>query len=166
MVIKNFEQHDAEPPTEEKKAPHEQDASTEKEPEARLKHKAVPHLPSGIVGGVGNMVAGVLGGAAAVVAAPVIGAKKAGVKGFVAGTLLAPIVGAGAVIAGVGAGAAQIVEGVASTPGALMHMAAKGEEWDELLQKWVPKDDFSYEKAVWIDEDDEKFLSEEVSGAI
>lgn len=88
--------------------------------------------------------AGVVGGAAALVAMPVMGAKEAGVKGFAAGVAR----GLGAAVAlpvgGTVAGVVQVARGVAQTPNAVMS-TAKGKQWNAETRQWqhysLPADD-------------------------
>ena len=86
-----------------------------------------------------SVVKGIAGGFAALVAAPVIGAKEGGARGFVKG-LGAGIVAAVALpVAGVCVGAVQLGRGIANTPSAIKQ-SMKGKHWDERRRKWVDYD--------------------------
>ena len=77
-----------------------------------------------------------LGGAAALVAAPAIGAREGGAKGFAQG-LAAGVAGAVAIpLAGVAVGLKEFAEGVAATPDAVDAMQ-KDKEWDERTGTWI-----------------------------
>lgn len=109
------------------------------------------HIVDGTASGIKLAAGGVLGGAAALVAMPVMGTyegvtsargkgRKAvaigAAKGLASG--LAKGVGSAAVmsIAGGVSGAAQITRGAVQTPFAV-HGAAKGKQWDKESRQWV-----------------------------
>jgi len=85
---------------------------------------------------VGLLTGGIIGGVAALVACPVMGAKKAGVKGFAAG------VGQGAAAAvlipvgGTVAGLTQVVRGTVQTPGAIWN-STRGKTWSNDSRSWI-----------------------------
>lgn len=90
----------------------------------------------GVGSGLKAAGAGILAGAAALVAVPVMGAQEEGVTGFVTG--LAKGVSAAALMAvagGVGC-ATQVVRGVLNTPEAI-HQSQCGKRWDSETGVWV-----------------------------
>ena len=94
---------------------------------------------AGVSSGLQSVSKGVLGGAAALVAAPVVGARTGGAAGFFKG------LGAGVASAvvlpavGVAVGVTQIVRGVANTPEAIAEANA-GKRWDPHAREWVTED--------------------------
>ncbi|EEH54511.1 uncharacterized protein MICPUCDRAFT_34846 [Micromonas pusilla CCMP1545] len=94
---------------------------------------------SGLSSGLQSAGKGVLAGAAALIAAPAIGAKAEGATGFFKG------LGAGLVsavvlpVVGVGVGATQIVRGIANTPEAIAEANA-GKRWNRRTREWVTED--------------------------
>lgn len=79
---------------------------------------------------------GVLGGAATLVAAPVVGAREGGAKGFAQG-LAAGVAGAIALpLTGVAVGLKEFGDGVVATPAAVDAMQ-KDKEWDERTGTWI-----------------------------
>lgn len=94
---------------------------------------------AGVSSGLQSVSKGVLGGAAALIAAPVVGARTGGATGFFKG------LGAGLASAvvlpavGVTVGVAQIVRGVANTPEAIAEANA-GKRWDPHAREWVTED--------------------------
>ena len=67
--------------------------------------KKPKHVGDGLSSGLGNMTKGVLAGCAAVIAAPIAGAKAEGGKGFAKGLF-------GGIVAGVGLAGAGVCTGV------------------------------------------------------
>ncbi|KXZ52148.1 hypothetical protein GPECTOR_10g777 [Gonium pectorale] len=93
---------------------------------------------AGLASGLKSIAKGVLGGAAGLVAAPIVGAQRDGVTGFAKG-LASGVVGAVVLpVTGVGVGAVQMVRGVINTPEAVMQ-ASKDMLWDEERRVWVDK---------------------------
>ena len=81
------------------------------------------HAGAGLSRGLQSAVGGVAAGAAALVAAPVIGAKEGGGKGFAAG-LGAGILGAVALpVVGIASGVYEVGVGIANTPAAIQASA-------------------------------------------
>ncbi|GLI63100.1 hypothetical protein VaNZ11_006004, partial [Volvox africanus] len=94
---------------------------------------------AGFASGLKSIAKGVLGGAAGLVAAPIVGAQREGVTGFAKG-LAQGVVGAVVLpVTGVGVGTVQMVRGVINTPEAVMQ-ASCGKLWDEDRREWVDKD--------------------------
>ena len=108
-------------------------------PHEKLK-KAVPggseNIGGGLLSGVGSMLAGVAGGAAALVAAPIMGARDAGPKGAAVGLAAGVVAFVALPVAGVVSGIGEVVAGVANTPSA-MQAKAQGKEWDEHAQQYT-----------------------------
>ncbi|PNW81790.1 hypothetical protein CHLRE_06g260350v5 [Chlamydomonas reinhardtii] len=94
---------------------------------------------AGLASGLKSIAKGILGGAAGLVAAPIVGASQGGVTGFAKG-LASGVVGAVVLpVTGVGVGAVQLVRGVINTPEAVMQ-SSQGKLWDESRREWVEKD--------------------------
>ncbi|GLC44692.1 hypothetical protein PLESTB_000973900 [Pleodorina starrii] len=94
---------------------------------------------AGVASGLKSIAKGVLGGAAGLVAAPIVGAQREGVAGFAKG-LAQGVVGAVVLpVTGVGVGTVQIVRGVINTPEAVVQ-SSYGKLWDESRREWVDKD--------------------------
>ncbi|KAG2438479.1 hypothetical protein HXX76_005032 [Chlamydomonas incerta] len=94
---------------------------------------------AGLASGLKSIAKGILGGAAGLVAAPIVGASQGGVTGFAKG-LASGVVGAVVLpVTGVGVGAVQMVRGVINTPEAVMQ-SSQGKLWDEERREWVEKD--------------------------
>jgi curved DNA-binding protein CbpA len=104
------------------------------------------HALHGISNGLWSAGAGVLAGASALIAAPVVGASQEGFKGFVKGLGVGVVSAAALSTAGVVNGAAQVVRGVANTPEAMAAEFAGDKEWDSETRKWKEKVDFNLEK--------------------
>ena len=94
---------------------------------------------SGLGSGLKLAAGGVLAGAAAFVAAPIIEIRERGVGGVLPG--LGKGVGGllGLSIGGVLAGSAQIVRGVVNTPEALAQIGRKHSKWDKDRGVWVDR---------------------------
>ena len=97
------------------------------------------NVMSGLSSGLQSAGKGVLGGAAALIAAPVVGAQTGGASGFlkglgagVASAVVLPVVGASV-------GVAQIVRGAINTPEAIVEANA-GKRWDTHKREWVAED--------------------------
>ena len=111
---------------------------------------------SGLNSGLKSAGKGVLAGAAALIAAPIAGAKAEGASGFfkglgagVAAAVVLPVVGAGV-------GVTQICRGVANTPEAIM-AANDGKRWNRHTREWVDED--LVRDGIWLAQstDDEIF---------
>ena len=94
---------------------------------------------SGLNSGLKSVGKGALAGAAALIAAPIAGAKAEGASGFfkglgagLAAAVVLPVVGAGV-------GVTQICRGVANTPEAIM-AANDGKRWNRHTREWVDED--------------------------
>ena len=99
-----------------------------------------PHnIMSGLSSGMQSVGKGVLGGAAALIAAPVVGARSEGWYGFAKG-LGAGLAAAVALhVAGAAVGITQIARGAYNTPEAIMEANA-GKRWDSHRRVWVAED--------------------------
>ncbi|GFR42214.1 hypothetical protein Agub_g3105 [Astrephomene gubernaculifera] len=94
---------------------------------------------AGLASGLKSIAKGVIGGAAGLVAAPIVGAHREGVTGFAKG-LATGVVGAVVLpVTGVSVGAVQMVRGVINTPEAVSQSYG-GKVWDEERREWVDKD--------------------------
>jgi len=89
-----------------------------------------------MMSGLKNIGKGVGVGAAALVGAPIVGAKQGGAKGFVKGLGVGIVGGTVAVGAGVVTGVTQVAKGVAATPTAINH-ERNGQVWDPYKHDWV-----------------------------
>ncbi|EFJ53165.1 molecular chaperone [Volvox carteri f. nagariensis] len=86
---------------------------------------------AGLASGLKSIAKGVLGGAAGLVAAPIVGARSEGLAGFAKG-LTQGVIGAVVLpVTGVGVGTVQFVRGVINTPEAVVQ-AQNGKLWDEV----------------------------------
>jgi len=94
------------------------------------------HLGSGVGKAASSIVGGVVAGAGALVAAPIVGAKTQGASGFVKGLGL----GIGAAVflpvAGVFSGVGSLARGAAATPNAILGNV-EGKEYDPVSKKWI-----------------------------
>ena len=108
-------------------------------PSEKLK-KAVPggsdNIGGGMLQGVGSVLAGFAGGAAALVAAPIMGARDAGAKGAAVGLAAGVVAFVALPVAGVVSGIGEVVAGAANTPSAVQ-AKAQGKEWDEHAQQYT-----------------------------
>ena len=82
---------------------------------------------------------GVAGGAAALVAAPALGAKEGGAKGFAQGLGMGIAAAIALPITGVVVGLKEFGDGVAATPAAV-EAANENKEWDPDTGKWIVYD--------------------------
>jgi len=102
------------------------------------------HFVGGLKNGLQCCAAGVMGGAAALVAMPVIGAKESGAKGFVSGMAKGLASAVALPVGGTVAGVVQMARGVAQTPHAMIS-SAKGKQFNVETRKWqhysLPDDD-------------------------
>ena len=118
---------------------------------------------SGLNSGLKSAGKGVLAGAAALVAAPIAGAKTEGASGFfkglgagVAAAVVLPVVGAGV-------GVTQICRGVANTPEAIM-AANDGKRWNRHTREWIDED--LVKDGIWLAEStDEEIFEQARRGA-
>ena len=92
------------------------------EPSHEKLKKAVPggcdNIGGGLLQGAGSVLAGFAGGAAALVAAPVMGARDAGPKGAAVGLAAGVVAFVALPVAGVVSGIGEVVAGAANTPSA------------------------------------------------
>lgn len=82
---------------------------------------------------------GVLGGAAALIAAPVVGARSEGWSGFAKGLGAGLAAAVALPVAGAAVGITQIARGAYNTPEAIMEANA-GKRWDSHRRVWVAED--------------------------
>ena len=80
-------------------------------------------IGSGLLSGMGSIVVGVAGGAAALVAAPILGAREAGVKGAAVGLAAGVVTAFALPLGGVVNGVGEVVAGAANTPSAIQAAA-------------------------------------------
>jgi len=93
----------------------------------------------GMVRGLSTAGAGIAGGLATVVGAPVLGAKQGGALGFVKGLGVGFVGGVGMVTVGTACGVAQIGRGLMQA--SVAHRARREEKvWDQELGQWVDLD--------------------------
>ena len=93
-------------------------------------------LAGGVVSGVGSVLAGLGAGAASLVAAPVLGARRAGVAGAAAGAAAGVAAAVVLPAAGAAAAAAAVVVGAVNTPSAIAASVA-GKEWSAEAARYV-----------------------------
>ena len=91
----------------------------------------------GLKSGLFNIGSGIATGAAALVTAPIVGAKTNGAKGFAAGVGIGLFSAVALPVTGVVNGGRQIVRGMANTLDAV-NAQHQGKIWDSGLEKWVP----------------------------
>ena len=113
---------------------------------------------SGLNSGLKSAGKGVLAGAAALVAAPIAGAKTEGASGVfkglgagVAAAVVLPVVGAGV-------GVTQICRGVANTPEAIM-AANDGKRWNRHTREWIDED--LVKDGIWLAESTDEEIFEQ-----
>ena len=113
---------------------------------------------SGLNSGLKSAGKGVLAGAAALVAAPIAGAKTEGASGFfkglgagVAAAVVLPVVGAGV-------GVTQICRGGANTPEAIM-AANDGKRWNRHTREWIDED--LVKDGIWLAESTDEEIFEQ-----
>ena len=94
------------------------------------------NIGGGLLSGMGSVLAGVAGGAAALLAAPIMGARDAGAKGAAVGLAAGMVAFVALPVAGVMSGIGEVVAGAANTPSA-MQAKAQGKEWDEHAQQYA-----------------------------
>lgn len=100
--------------------------------------RARTHSPSqghGLANGVGLLAGGIMGGAAALVACPAIGARK-GVKGFAVGLGQGVMAAVGLPVGGAVAGLTQVTRGAVQTPGAIWN-STHGKTWSSKTRRWI-----------------------------
>lgn len=90
---------------------------------------------AGLSSGLKNVGKGVLGGVAALVASPVIGAQEEGAAGFAKGLGKGLVAAVGLTTAGAVTGAVQVSRGIVNSAEA-MSAAASDKEWDEEKREW------------------------------
>ncbi|CAM9157656.1 unnamed protein product, partial [Ectocarpus fasciculatus] len=91
---------------------------------------------SGAADGFGNIMKGVFGGAALVVAAPMKGAYDgASTGGFFGGLAMGVAGGAALAVGGVATGVSQVARGIYHTPGAIQ-AGRDGKDWDSEKGEW------------------------------
>ena len=91
----------------------------------------------GLKSGLFNIGSGIATGAAALVTAPIVGAKTNGAKGFAAGVGIGLFSAVALPVTGVINGGRQMARGFANTAEAVQAQAA-GKVWDSEKEKWVP----------------------------
>lgn len=90
---------------------------------------------AGLSSGLKSVTKGLVGGAATLVTAPIVGAQQDGAKGFVTGLAMG-VAGAVALpVTGVCVGAYQLTRGIANS-GTAIQSANKGMVWDEQKRIW------------------------------
>jgi len=112
-----------------------------------MKTSKPKNLGQGLQRGVGNILAGAVGGVGIAVLAPTMGlaagARGGGIIGGAVGVTAGAVVGilgaAGLIIGGAVSGVTQIVRGVVATPEALM-APRQGKWWNETTSSWVYTD--------------------------
>ena len=113
---------------------------------------------SGLNSGLKSAGKGVLAGAAALVAAPIAGAKTEGASGFFKG-LGAGVAAAGVLpVVGAGVGVTQICRGVANTPEAIM-AANDGKRWNRHTREWIDED--LVKDGIWLAESTDEEIFEQ-----
>lgn len=90
----------------------------------------------GVGSGLKAAGASLVAGTAALVAAPVVGAREEGVSGFLTGIAKGVVVSVGLTLGGAFACATQVVRGVYNTPEAIQNAQA-GRRWDAEAGVWV-----------------------------
>uniref|UniRef100_A0A7S1Q9M7 J domain-containing protein n=1 Tax=Neobodo designis TaxID=312471 RepID=A0A7S1Q9M7_NEODS len=95
------------------------------------------HFAAGVSSGLKNFARGVAGGAASLVAMPVVGYKQEGAKGAAKGFGLGVLSCAAMSLAGATTGAVQIVRGAYNTPEAVREQAACEKLWHPNRREWV-----------------------------
>jgi len=113
---------------------------------------------SGMHSGLKSIGKGIFAGCAALVSAPVVGARAEGCAGFfkglgagVAAAVVLPVVG-------VGVGVTQIGRGIMNTPEAIM-AANDGKRWDRHKREWVDED--LHQLAIWLSESTDEEIFEQ-----
>ncbi|KAH8064475.1 DnaJ domain-containing protein [Aureococcus anophagefferens] len=114
------------------------------------------HLGAGLATGFKSMVGGVAAGAAALVAAPAIGAKENGATGFAAGLGMGVFGAIALPVMGVASAVGSIGGGLLNTPEAMV-AASQGKEWDPTTSTWI-----LYDLSV----DETKYLSPDADAAL
>ena len=94
---------------------------------------------SGVSSGLQSAGKGILAGTAALVAAPVLGARAEGATGFVKGLGAGILSAAVLPTVGVAVGATQVVRGIINTPEAIAEANA-GKRWNNRTREWVQED--------------------------
>jgi len=97
------------------------------------------NIMSGLSSGMQSVGKGVLGGAAALIAAPVVGARSEGWSGFAKGLGAGLAAAVALPVAGAAVGITQIARGAYNTPEAIMEANA-GKRWDSHRRVWVAED--------------------------
>ena len=97
------------------------------------------NIMSGLSSGMQSVGKGVLGGAAALIAAPVVGARSGGWSGFAKGLGAGLAAAVALPVAGAAVGITQIARGAYNTPEAIMEANA-GKRWDSHRRVWVAED--------------------------
>ncbi len=92
---------------------------------------------AGIGSGLKFMGGGIVAGAAALVSAPVIGAKEEGAMGLLKGVAKGVGGFVGLTVAGAAVGVTQVVRGVANTPEAISKGSRRDYKWDKEKGEWI-----------------------------
>ena len=90
----------------------------------------------GLASGVGLLAGGIVGGAAALVACPVYGAKEGGAKGFAKGLGQGALAAVGLPVGGAVAGLTQLTRGAVQTPKAIWN-SSRGKTWSRKTRSWI-----------------------------
>ena len=92
---------------------------------------------AGLGSGLRYIGGGIVAGAAALVSAPIVGAKEEGGLGLLKGVAKGVGGFVGLTVAGVAVGVTQVVRGVANTPEAISKGTKKDYKWDKEKGEWV-----------------------------
>ena len=112
----------------------------EQEAESMISDALNKSRPKNALAGLGSglkyMGGGIVAGAAALVSAPVIGAKEEGGLGFLKGVAKGVGGFVGLTVAGAAVGVTQVVRGVANTPEAINKGSRRDYKWDKEKGEW------------------------------
>jgi curved DNA-binding protein CbpA len=115
--------------------------SAEQEAESMITDALNKSRPKNAIAGLGSglkyMGGGIVAGAAALVSAPVIGAKEEGGLGFLKGVAKGVGGFVGLTVAGAAVGVTQVVRGVANTPEAINKGTRRDYKWDKEKGEWI-----------------------------
>jgi curved DNA-binding protein CbpA len=92
---------------------------------------------AGLGSGLKYMSGGIVAGAAALVSAPVIGAREEGAMGLLKGVAKGVGGFVGLTVAGAAVGVTQLVRGVANTPEAISKGSRRDYKWDKDKGEWI-----------------------------
>ena len=111
---------------------------------------------AGLSSGLKNVGKGVLGGVAALVASPVIGAQEEGAAGFAKGLGKGLVAAVGLTTAGAVTGAVQVSRGIVNSAEAVA-ASASDKEWDQEKREWYVYNLVEEAERV-LDETEEEYL--------